>query len=102
MTETRPLYIVVGRSVMAIDRATGAEIWRCEPTASSFISGFFTITVEADAIYAGVDGELFCIDPATGVIRWHNPFKGMGSVPITFPGSGGSASAVIPAPPVTV
>lgn len=69
---------------MAIDRATGAELWRTRLRSSSFV----TITVEPDAIYAGANGELYCVDPATGAIRWHNRLKGLGTSVIAFGGSG--------------
>ena len=74
---------------MAIDRATGAEIWRTKLRSSSFV----TIAVEADAIYAGANGELYCVDPATGSIRWHNKLKGLGMSIIAFGGSNVSTSA---------
>lgn len=84
-----PLYIGLGGKVVAIDRATGAEIWRCKLRSATFV----TIAVEPDAIYAGANGELFCIDPATGSIRWHNKLKGLGTSVIAFGGSSSSTVA---------
>jgi len=84
-----PLYIGLGSHVVAIDRATGAEIWRCKLRSSSFV----TIAVEPDAIYAGANGELFCIDPATGGIRWHNRLKGLGMSVVAFSGGGTTTAA---------
>jgi outer membrane protein assembly factor BamB len=78
-----PLYIGLGGHVVAIDRATGAEIWRCKLRRTSFV----TIAVEPDAIYAGAGGELYCVDPATGHIRWHNKLRGFGMSVIAFGGS---------------
>ena len=69
---------------MAIDRATGAEIWRTKLRSASFV----TIAVEPDAIYAGAQGELYCVDPATGTIRWHNKLRGLGHSVVAFGGSG--------------
>jgi len=34
--------------------------------------------VDAVRVYATGRGEIFCLDPTTGRIRWHNPLKGMG------------------------
>jgi outer membrane protein assembly factor BamB len=84
-----PLYIGLGGHVVAIDRATGAEIWRTRLRSSSFV----TITVEAEAIYAGANGELYCVDPATGAIRWHNRLKGLGTSVLAFGGSGITSTA---------
>jgi outer membrane protein assembly factor BamB len=84
-----PLYIGLGGHVVAIDRATGAEIWRCRLRSSTFV----TITVEPEAIYAGANGELYCIDPATGSIRWHNRLKGLGLSVVAFGSSGATVSA---------
>src|SRR5687768_5649039 len=79
-----PLYIGLGSHLVAIDRATGTEIWRCKLRSSTFV----TIAVEPDAIYAGANGELFCVDPATGSTRWHNKLRGLGTSIVAFGGSG--------------
>jgi outer membrane protein assembly factor BamB len=84
-----PLYIGLGRHVVAIDRATGAEIWRCRLRSTSYL----TITVEPEAIYAGANGELYCIDPATGSIRWHNRLAGLGMSIVAFGSSGATVNA---------
>lgn len=82
-----PLYIGIGGHVVAIDRATGEERWRRKLRSSSFI----TIAVEAGAVYAGAQGELFCLDPKTGSILWHNRLKGLGHNLIAFGGSSTTA-----------
>jgi outer membrane protein assembly factor BamB len=84
-----PLYIGLGGHVVAIDRATGAEIWRTKLRSSSFV----TIAIEPDAIYAGANGELYCVDPATGAIRWRNRLKGLGMSVVAFDGANVTTSA---------
>src|SRR5215212_4066871 len=87
----QPLYIGLGGHVVAIDRATGTEIWRTKLRTSSFV----TISVEPDAIYAGANGELYCVDPATGSIRWHNRLKGLGLSVVAFGANISTTAAAI-------
>ena len=83
MPQSDTIYIGVGGHVVAIDRATGAEHWRCKLRSSNFV----TIAVEAEAIYAGVNGELFCVDKGSGAILWRNRLKGLGMSIVAFGGS---------------
>ena len=43
-----------------------------------------TISVQPDPIYAGANGELFCVDPTTGTVRWKNRLKGLGMSIVAF------------------
>ncbi|HYK90244.1 MAG TPA: hypothetical protein VE398_15825, partial [Acidobacteriota bacterium] len=36
------------------------------------------VALSESELYAATKGELFCLDPATGHVRWHNPLKGLG------------------------
>ncbi len=74
------LYIGIGGHVVALNSASGEEIWRCRLKGSSFI----TLSVQPNAIYAGAQGELFCIDPSAGSIRWRNRLKFLGTGLIAF------------------
>jgi len=88
---TDVVYIGIGSHVVAISALTGDEIWRCKIKGSSFV----TLSVHANAIYAGAAGELFCIDPSTGTIRWRNRLVGLGNGLISF--SDAATSAVVAA-----
>ena len=68
------LFIGISGSVLAIDRATGQEIWRAKLKGSDFVN----VALEDGALYAATHGELFCLDPTTGQVRWHNQLKGLG------------------------
>jgi outer membrane protein assembly factor BamB len=61
-------------TVVALDRATGSELWRCRLKGSDFVN----LVLDGNSLYATTKGELFCLDPATGQIRWHNRLSGLG------------------------
>ena len=73
MARTFPLFVGIKGHVIALDRATGQEMWRTPLKGRDFVS----VSVQ-DAVYAATKGEIFCLDPGSGAIRWHNPLKGMG------------------------
>jgi outer membrane protein assembly factor BamB len=74
MAQRSLLFIGVGGAALALDRATGEEVWRTELKGSDFVS---VVQSEKDLL-ATAKGELFCLDAATGKIRWKNQLKGMG------------------------
>ena len=73
------VYIGLKSSVVALDRRTGAEVWRT-PLKSGVgrSTTFVTLHRDGDLLYAGVGGEVFALDPKTGTQLWHNPLKGFG------------------------
>src|ERR1043166_2959579 len=85
---SEPLYIGVGGYAVAIDRATGDELWRTKLKSSSFV----TVYSDSGGLYAGAKGEIFCLDRTTGSILWHNRLVGLGLNVITFSGSAASGT----------
>ena len=69
------VYIGIKRNVVALDRRTGAEVWRAELKGSGT---FVCVFRDGDLLFATCSGEIFCLDPKTGTIVWHNPLKGLG------------------------
>ncbi len=59
---------------MALDRATGTQIWATTLKGAEFVN----VVLSAGELYAAARGELFCLDQSTGYIRWRNPLKGFG------------------------
>ena len=76
------LIIGIGGHAVAIDPATGKELWRTRLKSSHFV----TVKEEPSCVYAGAGGELFCLDRATGEILWRNRLKGLGLGVIGFSG----------------
>ena len=85
-------FIVIGMSgcAIALDRATGQEIWRTKLKGGDFVNVAFV----GEDLLATAHGELFCLDPATGKIRWKNALKGLGWGLITIAAPGGGQSVV--------
>jgi outer membrane protein assembly factor BamB len=77
------IFIGIAGNVVALDRATGQEIWRTALKGGDFVNVILT----DGALYATAKGELFCLDPAAGNIRWQNPLKGLGRGLVTIAAS---------------
>ncbi len=69
-----PLFIGIKGTVVAIDRATGQEIWRTRLEGDDFVN----VVVDDRELYAATQGQLFRLDAITGRIRWYNELKGLG------------------------
>ncbi len=85
------LFIGINGKVLAIDRATGREIWRTPLKGGDFVNVIF----DDGVLYAATHGELFCLDPATGQVRWHNELKGLGWGLITIAPAESQQSVVL-------
>jgi outer membrane protein assembly factor BamB len=91
MTQTGLIVIGIAGTVVALDRSTGQELWR-----TNLKGGDFTNVVLQDGdLFATTKGELFCLDPATGSIRWQNPLKGLGRGLVTIASAGGQQTVLM-------
>jgi outer membrane protein assembly factor BamB len=79
----RVIFIGIKGTVLALDRATGEEVWRTPLKGSSFVN----LALDGGNLLAATYGEVFCLDPATGEIRWNNPLRGLGYGLVSFAGS---------------
>jgi outer membrane protein assembly factor BamB len=91
MAQNQLLYIGISGTVLAVDRATGQEVWRTKLKSSDFVN----VVLEDGALYAGTRGELFCLDPATGQIRWKNELSGLGWGLVTIASAAGSQGVLV-------
>lgn len=71
------VFVGIKGNAIALNQSTGAIVWQT-PLTSGLSGGFVYLVLDAQNLYATVAGEVFCLDPVTGEIRWHNPLKGMG------------------------
>jgi outer membrane protein assembly factor BamB len=83
------VFIGVRGSVVALDRATGQQLWKTFLTGSDFTN----IMLDEDRVIASTKGELFCVDATTGNILWRNKLPGMGWGLVTIATASGSTSA---------
>jgi len=74
MTQSKFIYVGIKGAVIALNSATGREVWAKELTGSDFVN----VVLNGSDLLAATHGELFCLDPQTGIIRWHNKLKGYG------------------------
>uniref|UniRef100_Q01TL8 Pyrrolo-quinoline quinone n=1 Tax=Solibacter usitatus (strain Ellin6076) TaxID=234267 RepID=Q01TL8_SOLUE len=90
MAQTNWLYIGIAGTVVALDRSTGKEIWR-----SDLNGDFVNVVLHDGDLYAAANGEVYCINPISGDIRWKSPLKGLGHGLITIAASGGAQTVVM-------
>ncbi len=69
------IFIGIKGSVIALNRATGEQVWATHLKGSSFV----TVVLEDGMVLASCNGEVFCLDPLNGNGRWHNRLAGFGT-----------------------
>ena len=85
------IYLGVKGSVVAVNSETGAPVWSTVLKGTEFVNVVF----DGNNLFATTRGEIFCLDPQGGGIRWHNPMKGYGLGLITIAGEGIPQNAVL-------
>jgi outer membrane protein assembly factor BamB len=84
------LFIGIKGTVLAIDRASGHEIWRSHLKGTDFVN----VVLDKGELYATTKGEIFALDPASGAIRWRNPLQGLGWGLVSIANSQGNLSVI--------
>ncbi len=86
------IFLGIGGHVVALSRLDGRELWRAK-LGGMWSSGFVTsVTLLDGRLYATSNGEITCLDPETGAVKWHNGLSGLGTGFIAVAG-GSSAPA---------
>ena len=68
------IFVGFNGKAMALDRDTGEIVW----SNNQMKSGNVTFLLDGDRLIASTNGYIYCFDPLTGQILWHNPMKGCG------------------------
>jgi outer membrane protein assembly factor BamB len=84
------IYAGIKGTVVALDRATGAQVWKTPLKGGDFIN----LVIDGDDLFATARGEVFCLDPTNGRIRWNNPMSGFGWGLMTIATAAGSTPAM--------
>src|SRR5256885_14225686 len=69
-----PVFIGIRGIVVALERGSGAELWRMTLKGQ----GFVNLTLDNGLLLASTRGEVWCIEPSSGALLWQNPLKGLG------------------------
>jgi len=89
------VFAAIAGQVVALDRATGAELWRTRLR----LTGAMSLVGDGSHLYASSQGQVCCLDPATGAILWRNPLRGLGVGPVALwaPVTGTASEDAMPA-----
>lgn len=68
------IFIGLNGYVLALHRDSGEIVWSNE----KLKGGYVTLLLDGDRLIASTNGYIYCLDPGTGKVRWHNPLKGYG------------------------
>jgi outer membrane protein assembly factor BamB len=79
-------------TVVALDRSSGAEVWRNSLKGGS---QFVNVSIDRDQIFATTSGELFCLDKTSGQTLWHNRLRGLGQGLVTVATEGASSQVAV-------
>lgn len=68
------IFVGIKGTVVALDRASGTELWRAKLSGSDFVN----VVLDGADLLAATRGEIYCLDTTTGATRWHNQLGGLG------------------------
>ena len=75
MKTAQLIFVGIKGTVIALNRATGQQVWATHLKRSDFVN----VVLQNGVVLASCCGEIFCLDPLTGLRMWHNPLKGFGT-----------------------
>ena len=81
-TQTR-LFVGIRGYVLAIDRATGKDLWATSLKGAEFVN----VVLDRGELYAASKGRVYRLDPTSGDVIWENGLTGMGWGLVAIAGS---------------
>ena len=74
MTIDQLIFVGLNGKAVALNRDTGEIVWSND----HMRRGYVTMLLDGDRLIVSTNGYIYCLDPLTGAILWHNPMKGYG------------------------
>jgi hypothetical protein len=74
MKTSELVFIGIRGFVVALNRATGEQLWATQLRGYDFVN----VVLQDGLVFATSHGEAFCLEPLTGKLLWHNRLKGFG------------------------
>ena len=68
------MFVGLNGYALAPDRDTGNIVW----SNNEMRSGYVSLLLDGDRLIVSTNGYMYCLDPLTGKVRWHNPLSGYG------------------------
>ena len=68
------IFIGLNHFIVALHRDSGEIVW----STKELHQGYVTLLLDGDRLIASSSGYIYCLNPYTGKILWHNPMKGYG------------------------
>lgn len=92
MTIDQLIFVGLNGYAVAVHRDSGKIIWSND----KMHSGYVTFLLDGDRLIVSSNGYLYCLDPLTGQILWHDPMKGYGiGTPTSLASVRGASNQVI-------
>jgi hypothetical protein len=85
------IFIGIRGCAVALDRATGQEVWRTSLKGADFV----TVALAGRDLLAASRGRVYCIEAASGTVRWQNELPGLGWGLVSIAGADIAAVAEI-------
>ena len=87
------VFVGFNKRVAALVKKTGEIRWQWKASQGS---GYVSLLLDRDRLFASVDGYTYCLKASTGEQMWFNPMKGFGTGVTSLACSGGhSAHSVL-------
>ena len=90
MKTSELVFVGIGKSVVALNRATGEQVWATRLKGYDFVN----VALDGGRVFATCCGEIFCLDPLAGDVLWHNRLKGFGTGLATIATEAGAGSGL--------